>query len=884
MMAMLRRLLNRIRMLFASGRLDRDFAAELESHLSLHIDDNLRAGMGPDEARRAALARLGGMSQAQEARRESRGIPALERFLRDVRYGARALRAMPAFTLVAVLTLGLGIGANAAIFSVINAALFQPLPVERPEELVTINHARGGLPIHSYPDYRDFRDRGSLLAGVAAFRISPMNLDLDGVATRVWGNLVSGNYFELLGVRPVLGRTLTPADDRVPGAHPVLVLAYECWQARFAGDPNIVGRTVRINGAAFTILGVLPAGFHGTEHLVAPELWVPIMMQAHVESGNDWLERRRTHNIMVVGRLGAGVSHAQAEASLNAIAAALAREYPASNEGMRLMLSSPGLVGTLLRGPMIGFSGALLAIAGLVLLLTCTNLTGLLLARSTDRQRDTAIRLALGAGRGDLVRRSLVESALVSLAGAGAALVFADVFAALLTGWRPPGDFPLGLRVELDYRVLAFSLGLAALATFLVGFIPAISSARTAIVSGLKEETVRWRGGWHARDVIVAVQVALSTILLVGSLLVVRSLQQASTLDIGFNPDGAVSAKVDLGLQGYERDRALAFQRELLERVAALPGIDSAATANAIPLGTDISTHSVYVEGRPEPRGVDIPEAIYYQVSPGFFRAMEMRLMAGRDFEPGDVRGSRPVAVVNQAFADQLLGAGPAVGKRFRSGRTGAWIEIIGVVQNGKYQSLGESPQPAAFHSAMQWYNPTTTVVARSGLPAGEVLALIRTVVRNLDPGLPVFDDMPLSRILALPLLPARIAAGFLAAFGALALVLVLVGTYGLISYGIAQRTREICIRLAVGAASRHIAGLVLGRAAVVWAVGVTLGVAAALAGAPALDPILFRVDARDPVVFLAACAILALITAAACWFPIRRALVADPSGLLRRG
>jgi predicted permease len=881
---LVKRATNRLRALFGRERLDRDFAAELESHLALHVEDNLRAGMRPDEARRAALARLGGFTQVREARRASRGIPALEHFVRDVRYGARALRAMPAFSAVAVLTLGVGIGANAAIFSVLNAALFQPLPVERPEELVTLNKAGGGFPTHSYPDYRDFRDRSSLLAGIAAFRISPMNLELDGAATRVWGHLVSGNYFDLLGVRAVLGRTLTPADDRVAGAHPVAVLTYDSWQARFAGDPQIVGKAVRINGAAFTILGVLPPGFRGTERLLAPEVWVPMMMQAHVEAGNDWLERRRTHNIMLVARRRPGVSNPQAEASVNAIAADLAREHPDTHEGMRLVLSPPGLVGTLLRGPVIGFSGALLGIAGLVLLLTCTNLTGLLLARSADRQRDTAIRLALGAARGDLIRRSLVESALVSVAGAGAALVLAEAVAAALTAWRPSADFPLVLQIALDRRVLAFSFGLAVLSTLLVGLIPALSSTRTEIVPGLKEEAARWRSGWHTRDVIVGAQVAISTILLVGSLLVIRSLQQASRVDVGFNPDGAVAAKVDLGLQGYDRDRALAFQRQLLERIAALPGVESAATANAIPLGTDLSTHSVYVEGRPEPRGIEIPGAIYYQVSPGFFRAMEMRLVAGRDFETTDTRESRRVALVNQAFAEQLLGEALPIGKRFRSGRTGDWIEIVGIVQDGKYQSLGEAPQPAVFYSAAQWYNPTTTVVARSSLPAGQALAQIRSVVRSLDPGLPVFEDMPLARILALPLLPARIAAAFLGAFGALALALVLVGTYGLISYGIAQRTREICIRLAVGASPRHIVGLVLHRAIVVWGAGAALGVAAALAGTPLLAPILFRVDARDPAILVAACAILALISGAACWLPIRRALVTDPSALLRRG
>jgi predicted permease len=551
---------------------------------------------------------------------------------------------------------------------------------------------------------------------------------------------------------------------------------------------------------------------------------------------------------------------------------------------MRIALSPPGLVGNLLRGPVIGFSGALLAVAGLVLLLACTNLTGVLLARSTDRQRDTAIRLALGAGRSDLARRSLIESGLITLAGVGVALLLAEWLAAVLTGWRPPTDVPLTARITLDHRVLAFSLGLAVLSTILVGFMPALQSTRTDVVPALKEETTRWRGGWHTRDVIVGLQMMLSTVLLIGSLLVVRSLQHAAAVDVGFNPRGAVSARVDLGLQGYDQARARDFQRRVREEIAALPGIDSIAVANALPLGIDVSTHTVYVEGKPEPRGADVPHSIYYQVSPGFFHTLQTRLVAGRDFTAGDTEDSPRVAVVNQAFAAQLLGEGDPIGKRFRSGRTGGWTEVVGIVQDGKYQTLNEAPTPVAFHSGLQWYNPTTSIVARSTLPESEALELVRQAVRRLDPGLSLFEDRPLSDIMALPLLPARIAAALLGAFGALAVVLVLVGTYGLMSYSVAQRTREICIRLAVGASTPDIVRLVLGRAAVIWALGVGAGAAAALAGAPLLSPILMGVKPRDPVVTVLACGILAVIAVAACWPPIRRALASDLVTLFKTG
>ena len=880
-MRRLRTLFAKARALLQRKRLDDDLTAELETHLALHVQDNLRAGMTPEQAHRHALLKLGGLAQVEEECRRVRGIPWLEHVARDVRYGARALRASPAFTLTAIVTLALGIGANAAMFSVINAALLRPLPVERPDELVSINNRRPGVPTHSYPDYRDFRDRATVMSGIAAFRISAMNLETAGTATRTWGYLVTGNYFDVLGVAAALGRPLLPSDDIVPGSHPVLVLSYDFWQRRFAADPQIVGRAVRINGKAFTIVGVAPAGFRGTERLLSVDVWVPMMMQAHVEAGNSWLERRRTHNIFLVGRRARGVSNAEAEASLNAIAAQLAREYPATHEGMRVLLTPPGLLGSLFRGPVIGFSNALLALSGFVLLLACTNLAGLLLARSTDARRDTSIRLALGASRSDLIRRTLVETALLSAAGAAAALVLTRWVANVLTRWRAPVDIPLAAEVAIDYRVLLFALMLAVLSTFLVGIVPALHGSRGEIVVALKDDTVRWRRGWHARDVIVGLQVALSTLLLVGALLVVRSLQHATSVDVGFDAHGAVSARVDLGLHGYDQVRGREFQRRVIEDLSTLPGIESVAVANSLPLSADISTNSIYVEGQPEPRGTAVPDALYYQISPGFFRTLQGQIISGREFSPGDEK--HPFAVVNQAFATQLLADGNPIGKRFRTGRNGEWIEVIGVVRTGKYQAINEAAKPVAFHNIARWYNPTTSIVARSSLPEGQTLTLVRNAVRKLDPTLAIFEDGPLSQLMALPLMPMRLAAWFLGVFGAVAVALVLVGTYGAMSYSIAQRTREICIRLAVGASSSRIVRLVFGRAAIVWIVGAGAGAAASIAFEPLLAPMLIGIEPRDPRVIASACVILALVTAVACWQPTRRVLTADPSALLRQ-
>jgi predicted permease len=874
-------------MLVHRDRFDRELSDELHSHLTLHIDDNLRAGMSAADARRQALVKLGGVAQIEERHRQVRGIPFVEHLMRDVVFSLRTLRTSPAFTSVAILTVALGIGSNTAIFTVVNAALFRPLPVERPNELVAINSSQPGVPTFSYPDYRDFRDRNTVMAAIAGLRLAPMNIESGGSANRVWGYLVTGNYFDMLGVRAARGRLLMPDDDRIPGGHPVLVISDECWRTRFAADPAIVGRTVRINGAAFTILGVAPPGFRGTERLLTPEVWIPIMMVAHIESGNDWLERRRTQNLFLQGRRRPGVSNAQAEAALNAIAAELARQYPDTHEGLRVSLSPAGLMGNMLRGPIIGFGGALLGVAGLVLLLACTNLTGLLLARSTDRRRETALKLSLGAARADLIRRALVESAILSLASAVLATLIAAWLAAVLTAWRLPVDVPIRMQVGLDVRVFLFSFGLALASTLLVGIVPALHGTRVDLMPALKDETARWRGGWHARDVIVGVQVALSTILLIGSLLVVRSLQQAAHTDVGFNPRNAVTARVDLGLQGYDRARGWVFQRRVIDAIAALPGIESVAVSNSIPLNLDVSTNTVFVEGQPAPRGTRVPSAIYYQVSPAFFRTMQTRMIAGRDFSAADTSTTPRVAVVNQAFAAQLFdraGQANPIGKRFRTGRTGGdWTEVIGVVQDGKYQTLAEAPQPVVFYSGQQWYNPTTSIIARTSIGDGEALDLIRRTVRAIDPSLSLFEEGPLSQQLALPLLPIQVAAALLGGFGVLAIALVLVGIYGLMSYAIAQRTREICIRLAIGASARQIVRLVLGRAALIWTLGATAGVVAAFAGAPLLSPILLGVPPRNPSVIALACGILALVILAAAWFPTRRALTSSPATLLRR-
>jgi predicted permease len=801
-----------------------------------------------------------------------------------LRIALRRLARQPGLTIVAIATLAVGIGASTAVFGLMNALVLRPLPVERPAELVFLNReGRGSFPTLSYPDYRDLRDRTTVLSGLVAYRFAPISLDDGTRPSRIWGYLATGNYFEVLGVRAVVGRTFTSAHDRAPGAHPVAVLTHGAWRQRFNGDPDVVGRTISLNGQQYTILGVTPPGFSGTEIYYKPEIFVPMAMQAQIEPGNAWLEQRQTRNLFVLGRLAGGVGRAQAAAALNAAAAELAREHPTLNEGMRIALSSPGLAGNVLRGPVMGFSTALLALAGLVLLLACANLTGVLVARAVDRQRETAICLALGAEPGRVVRDCLLESALLSAFGLSAALLLTSWIAGIVSLWRPTGDFPLFVSLPIDYRVFLFSVASGVVATSLVGIVPALQAIRADPVRGLKGEArIGPRFNWHLRDLLVVVQIALSGVLLVGSALVVFSLRRATELNVGFNPENAVSVRVDLALQGYDEERGRAFQSRVLELIRQRPGVESAGIANSLPLGTDQSTNRIYVEGRPEPRASEVPYAFYYSVTPGFFRTMQTRVVGGRDFDSRERRGARRAAIVNRTFAMELLGGEDAVGMRFRTGRSGEWTEIIGIVEDGKYQSLGEAPRPAVFYPLDQRYISTTTIVARTALQKDEALGALRETVRTVDPSLSLFEEGTLVEHLGLVLLPVRAAALVLTIFGAAALALATLGVHGLVSYSVARRIREISLRLAVGASRRDVIALVVGRTTGLFVAGAAAAAALALAGGKLLSPILFDVEPTDPLAFLTAGLTLALVTGAACILPARRALQADPATVLR--
>ncbi|MFL6257644.1 MAG: ABC transporter permease, partial [Pyrinomonadaceae bacterium] len=735
----------------------------------------------------------------------------------------------------------------------------------------------------------DYRDRNEVLAGLFAERLAPMSLSRGGDNERVWGYLVTGNYFQVLGVAAALGRTFTPEEDRAALTAPVAVLSHACWQRRFGGDPSVVGRDVQLNGHPFRVVGIMPEGFAGTEIIYTPEVWVPMTMQEWIEPGNAWLERRGTQNIFAVGRLKDGVTVEQAGASLNLLAEQVGREYPDTNEGQKILLVPPGFIVPQLRGAAVGFAAVLMGTVGLVLLIACTNLASLLLARANARRKEMALCVALGASRWRLVRQLLTESLLLALAGGAAGLLLAVWILGLVAAYRPPLDVPVWIEAAVDWRVLLFALGASLLTTVLFGLAPALSATRTDLVPALKDvasQSGRTRS--RLRSTLVVAQVTLSLVLLVAAGLTLRALTRLQTASPGFEVEHGLIASFDLGLQGYDEARGREFQRRLIERLRAVPGVRAASLTDLFPLSLNYSSNDVYIEGRPGARGANVPIAMVASVEHGYFGAMSIPVVAGRPFGERDDERAPRVVVVNETFARRFFpGADPArevVGKKlsFR-GDGGPWAEVVGVVKDGKYWTIGEAPQMFVYSPLAQSYTPGVTLVVRTA--GGDPRALIPALnaeVRAIDPALPLFDVKTIEEHMGVSLFPARVAATLLGSFGLLALLLAGMGIYGVVSYAAAQRTREIGIRMALGARRGDVLRLVAGRGMLLVGLGVGLGLAFAFALTRFMEGVLYGVSATDPLTFVLVVAILLGVALLACLVPARRATKVDPMVALR--
>ena len=803
----------------------------------------------------------------------------------DVRYGWRQLLKHPGFTALAILSMALGIGANTAIFSLVNTVLLRPLPAREPSQLIAVDgQLRNGIDftLQSYLNYKDYRDRNTGFSGLLAYRFVVASLSHNGVNERVWGFDVSGNYFDVLGVRPTFGRSFLPEEDRTPGSHPVVILSYACWQKRFAGDPTIIGQKILLNTHPFTVIGVAPPGFVGTEVAYAPEFWVPMMMAKQIEPASTWLEQRESDNLFVIGRLKPGVSVEQAKAQLDALTAEMAKEHPKENAGRRVLLMPPGLFIPDIRNSIFAFSGLLAVVGALVLLLACVNLANLLLARATERRKEIGIRLAVGASRARLVRQLLTESIMLSLLGGAVGLLLAIWTNQAISSIKLPTDIALLFDLRIDWRVLLFTAALSLLTGIFFSLLPALQSSKPQLVPALKDETSM--GGFRRsrlRNALVVAQVALSLVLLISAGLIVRSLQAAQRMRPGFNPQNAVALSFDLGLQGYDDAKGRAFYQRVMDRAKAIPGVRSVAATDVLPLALDYSSNTIYIEGQPVRSRSDLPLAIPYSVSPGFFETMGMPLR-GRGFLPNENKPDSRVAIVNETFARRFFPGQEVIGKRYNhTGPNDPFWEIIGVVPDGKYNTLGEEPK-AVVYRPLRYFDSQFTLVGRTAGDPRTVLGEMRQVVQELDPTLPVYDAKTLTQHMNIPLFPAKMAAWILASFGVLALFLAAIGIYGVMACVVVGRTREIGLRMALGAQTGDVLRLILGQGMLLAAIGSLIGLTIGFGGTRFLKTLLYGVSAADPLTFGGVTLLLVGVTFLACWLPAQRASRVDPMIALR--
>jgi putative ABC transport system permease protein len=810
----------------------------------------------------------------------------MQTLIQDLRYGARTLLKKPGFTLIAIITLGLGIGANTAIFSLVNTVTLRPLPVTAAERIVEVTPLGKDASVgaFSYPTYKDFRDKNEVFDGLVAYLPAPMNLSQNGVNERVWGYLASGNYFATLGVRAFKGRMFTQEDDRVPGAHPVAVVSYGCWQDRFGADPNLVGKNIKLNGHDFTIIGVAPEGFRGTVWVFEPDFYTPMMMAKQIAPGGSyWFENRGNSGLLAFGRLKQGVTATQARESLNLLMTQFAREYQGF-EGMTFSVTPPGLAVPMIHYGALGFSGVLMATVALVLLIACVNLANLSLARAAQRRKEIAIRLSLGAGRARIVRQLLTENVALSLAGGVVGWLVALWMIDLAAAFKPPVDFNLLIDLKPDWRVMIFTVTVSFITGALFGLAPALQASKVDLIPALKDEA--GLGGYRRsrfRNGLVVAQVALSLLLLIAAGLIVRSLQQTQMAGPGFEVENRVTMSVDLGLQGYDEARGREFYKRLITRVESAPGVRAASYVGALPLNLDFNGSSIYVEGQPFTRASDVPTIATGEVWPRYFETMGIPLIEGRDFTMQDDKEESRFVIVNEAFARRFWPGRSPIGKRLsRGGPDAQRFEVVGVVKNGKYWTLGEDPRPFVYFSLAREYGSDVTLVVHTSVEPQSMINTIRRDVERLDANLPLYDVKTMGEHLRLPLFPLRAGAWVTGGFALLALLLAGLGIYGVMAYAVSQRTREIGLRMALGAESRDVMRLVVKQGMWLAGAGLAIGLTGALVLTRLMSSVLYGVSATDVLTFAGVTLLLGSVVLLACYLPARRAAKIDPLIALR--
>jgi predicted permease len=807
----------------------------------------------------------------------------MNNLLQDVRYALRMLRKSLAFTTVVALSLGLGIGVNTTIFSFVNAVLFRPPAVEKPGQMVEVwqHDVRTGggfnsYPPLTYPDFDYYRANNHVFSGMIGFEseFGSVSWNHGEESENLQGQLVSGNFFSVLGVNATLGRTITAEDDRGPGASPVVVLRHGFWLQRFAADPNIVGRELTLNGHKFTVIGVAARKFDGMLVGFAPDFWTPLSEYREIKpSHTDLLTSRDSHWLMTAGRLQPGISLAQANSELGLLAQQLSMEHPVTNKDMTAVVVPADLTPAPIRGLIKGLSALLMAIVGLVLLIACANVTNLSLAQAVSRQGELAVRSALGAPRWRVMQQMLTEAILLACFG-GAVGVLIAIWGAPLILALKPSFLPISVDVAPDWRVLLFTLGLSLATGVIVGIAPALRTTKNRVVTGFN--LLANAGSYsksRLRNFLVVSQVSFGLLLLIVAGLCARSLKNAHLVDPGFQVNHALTASFDLTTAGYDQQRGEALEKQLVERLGALPGISSVGVTDHLPLGEQTDQSGVKING----------QNIVYDfaaVSPGYFKSMGIPLK-GREFSYQDSQSAAPTVIVNEAFAKKAWPGDDPIGKPTPVRGEKNQGLVIGVVRTGKYRTLGEDPRPFVYMSLQQNYEPQMAIVIRTGGPPSAMVETVRREITRTEPGLAV-QVQTLREHMNFALFPAEAAGALLGTFGLLALALSVIGLYGMLAYTVSQRTREIGIRTALGAKSNDVLRLVMLQGIRLAGLGMAIGLTAALLSTRVLTFLLYGISATDPLTFAGVTAVFLGIVLLASYIPARRAVKVDPMIALR--
>jgi len=884
----------RLRSLVRREQVEQDLSEELQYHLEKKIQEHLAAGLAPEEARRKALREFGGLELSKERCRDTRRVRIIETSLQDIRFGLRMLGKNLGFTAMAVLTLGLGIGANTAIFSMVNSFLLRPLPVKNPEQITVLamQLKKGELQTSfSYPEFEDLQKQSSsVFSDVIAMELNVGGLTLNGKAEPIVVYDVSGDFFTALGVKPFLGRFILPSEGSVTALNPVIVLGYSFWQSRFGGDPGIVGKTVLYDGRPVTVIGITPREFHGVSALVDIQGYLPLGMQ-QVDSSyeQDMPTNRGLRNLALFARLNPEVSLQKAQSGLDVIGDRLAKENPKTEEGMTISVfperfSRPGPDPD---RPVLKVSVLFLVLAALVLILACVNIANFLLVRATARQREMAIRTALGGTRLRLMRQLLTESVLLALCGGVAGMLFGLAGSRALSSiGHLATTLPVLLDFHLDWRVFGYAFGAALVTGLVVGIVPALRGSRLGVIQAIRDGGRTMTGSRsRLRMVLVAAQVGGSLMLLIVAGLMIRSLNHAQRSDLGFDPRNVLNFTLDPNEIGYSRQQGLQFYTQLLERIESMPGVEAAGVAFSVPMGYYNDSDWVEVPGYEVPHGQAQPITAYNIVTPGYFRTMRIPLLEGRDFTKADVENSAWVAIVNETMARKFWPNQSAIGHEFKvAGDHLHSLRVVGVVKNSRTQGLVGPIREYFYQPFAQGYTSLAVLHVRTTFAPETMIASIRQRVASLAPSMPVFDVHTMLEALYTinGFLLFQLAAALAGILGALGLILALVGVFGVISFSVSQRTNEIGIRMAMGAAEASILRLILRQGVWIISAGLLSGIALAVAISRMVGDFVPGVSPYDPLTYVCVTAILAAVALFACYVPARRATRVDPMIALR--